>query len=148
MGETDLTVTVTSPSGTTCLDSSAVSFPQSTPPAYLPAGSKKKVDTVQLGEENGWAHTWADLDRTASDSAPYLYTVEEAPVAGFHTIYSSNNENGVSAGELVILNQANGYLLPETGGPGQSLFAAAGLALLAPAGLLLALIRRKGEDSS
>ena len=74
-------------------------------------------------------------------------TVEEAPVAGFHTIYSPNNENGVSSGELVILNQANGYLLPETGGPGQSLFTAAGLALLASASLLLTLLRRKEENS-
>ena len=56
-------------------------------------------------------------------------------------------ENGIQTGELVITNQSNGYVLPETGGAGTIPYTAGGLALLALAGLMYSTLRRKGEDA-
>ena len=58
-----------------------------------------------------------------------------------------NNGDGVQAGELVVINQSNGYVLPETGGAGTIPYTAGGLALLALAGLMYSTLRRKGEDA-
>lgn len=108
-------------------------------------------EAVTLNAGNNWSHTWGDeknpLPRADNDGNPYYYTVEETKVPGYKVIYSSNNQNGIQTGQLVITNQASGYILPETGGPGTTLLATGGLALMALAGLLYTFLRRKGEEA-
>ena len=66
---------------------------------------------------------------------------------GYSVIYSSNNQNGIQTGQLVITNRASGYILPETGGAGTTLFTTGGLALMALTGLMYKILRRKGDEA-
>ncbi len=92
--------------------------------------SRTAYETVELTEENGWIYTWTNLPRTDDAGSEYRYTVEEEHVAGFETTYSSNNDAGIQAGEILITNtQGAGFILPETGGSGTTFYIAAGLLL-------------------
>ena len=82
----------------------------------------------------------------ATSSFLYYHVQETTPVDGFEVIYSSNNNDGVGAGELVVINRAI-FTLPETGGAGTTLFTTGGLALLALAGLMYIILRRKGDEA-
>lgn len=73
---------------------------------------------------------------------------EVTTVPGFEVIYSTNNSDGVQAGDLTVINRSTGYVLPETGGTGNLMFTAGGLALMALAGLMYKVLRRKGCGSS
>ena len=116
-------------------------------PTYVQTGEKKLYATITLSEADGWSYTWPSLPAEVNGK-PVYYTVEETAIPGFHVTYSPNNTNGVQAGELVITNQSNGYVLPETGGSGTILYTAGGLALMALAGLMYKNLRRKEEDAS
>lgn len=124
-----------------------IEFSDYTEPYFVPIGDKILHDTVTLTAGGGWSHAWYDLPQTAEDGTPYFYTVEETAIPGFHVSYLPNNQNGIQTGELVITNQSNGYVLPETGGAGTIPYTAGGLALLALAGLMYSTLRRKGEDA-
>ena len=69
------------------------------------------------------------------------------------TYYKADNVNETSdenkVMELVFHNETGtpGYVLPETGGPGISLFTTGGLALMALAGLMYLILRRKGAET-
>lgn len=130
-------------------DASNFTFTGYTAPYYTPTGEKSEYATVTLNAENGWSYTWTDLPQTNSDGQRLHYTVEESPVPdGFHVIYSPNNQNGIQTGELVITNQSNGYVLPETGGTGTIPFTAGGLAFFALAGLMYITLWRKGGQQA
>lgn len=92
---------------------------------------KNKYETVELNGENGWSHTWTELPKTAENGGEYRYTVEEEHISGYETTYSPNNAEGVQTGTLTIINKkGTEYVLPETGGSGPALYAAAGLILI------------------
>lgn len=114
-------------------------------PYYIQTGEKTLYETVTLTAQNGWSYTWPSLPTVDGSGQPVYYTVEETGIPGFHVTYSPNNENGIQAGELVITNQSNGYLLPETGGAGTTLFTAGGLTFLALAGLMYIILRVRGR---
>lgn len=126
-----------------------IEFSNYTMPHYVPIGKPGVYGgPVPLKKEDGWSYTWNDLPKEDGSGNRYYYRVQEVTeVPGFHVIYSKNNADGVQAGELVVINQASGYVLPETGGPGTRRIAAAGalLLLLSAAGLLLRAARRRGE---
>lgn len=107
-------------------------------------------EAITLSAGNHWSHTWGEdenLPRADENGNPYYYTVEETKVPGYSVIYSSNNQNGIQTGQLVITNRASGYILPETGGAGTTLFTTGGLALMALAGLMYKILRRKGDEA-
>lgn len=129
---------------------SEITFPDAKAPFFELISSKTYGEIDLKGKEN-WTYTWRDLPKTSENGARYYYSVEEVEAPpGFHVIYSMNNSDGVQAGELVVINQASGYVLPETGGPGTRKIAAAGalLLLLSAAGLLLRAARRRGAHRS
>jgi hypothetical protein len=117
-------------------------------PYYIQTGEKMLYATVTLTAQNGWFYTWPSLPARDGSGQPVYYTVEETGIPGFHVTYSPNNEDGIQKGELVITNQSNGYRLPETGGAGTTLYTADGLALMALAGLMYIILRRKGGGAS
>ena len=121
-----------------------------TEPFFEPIGGGTVHETATLNAGNNWSCTWNDLPKEDGSGNRYYYRVQEVTeVPGFHVTYSRNNADGVQAGELVVINQASGYVLPETGGPGTRKIAAAGalLLLLSAAGLLLRAARLRGERS-
>lgn len=97
-----------------------------TEPYFEPVGEETVYGTATLNEGNNWTCQWSDLPKEDSNGNRYYYHVQEVTeVPGFHVTYSRNNADGVQAGELVVINQASGYVLPETGGPGTRKIAAA-----------------------
>lgn len=105
---------------------------------------KKTVDKLPLTETvSGVTYT-------------YQYYVVETQVNGADPnekyLVSYTNNGGISEGEIVIHNQEKqSYTLPETGGPGTSLYMTGGLLLTAIASLLLCIekMRRKeGQGTS
>lgn len=112
-----------------------ISFSGYTSPTFVPQGGATEYETVELNGGNQWSYTWKNLPKTDDQGHRVFYHVEETtPVPGFETIYSSNNDDGVGAGELVVVNRAT-YTLPETGGAGTRLTTVCGLTLLAVTGL-------------
>lgn len=145
----ELTLTIT---GDTVVDlktpySATITFSNYEQPSYVQTGEKELHDTVTLNKDNNWSYTWTDLPTTDNDGAPVYYTVEETTIPGYSVIYSSNNTTGVQTGLITITNQANGYVMPETGGSGTNLFTAGGLALLAAVGLMYIKQHRRRDES-
>ena len=50
--------------------------------------------TVQLSDNNGWTHTFADLPVKDEDGAPYEYTAKEVSVPGYTTQITGDAEEG------------------------------------------------------
>lgn len=123
-----------------------ISFSDYTEPYHVPIGDPVKYETVRLNEENSWSYTWESLPKHNKSGQTVYYYVEEIAIPGFGVIYSPNNSDGIQTGELVIINRANGFFLPETGGPGVFLFTMGGFALMALAGLMYMILRRKGGE--
>lgn len=123
-----------------------ISFSDYTEPYHVPMGDPVKYGTVKLNEANSWSHTWDDLPKQNAQKQTVYYYVEETAIPGFGVIYSPNNSDGIQTGELVIINRANGFFLPEAGGPGVFLFTMGGFALMALAGLMYMILRRKGGE--
>ena len=124
-----------------------ISFTGYTTPTFVPQGDPTEYKTVTLNKDNGWSYTWHNLPKTNNAGQRVYYHVQETtPVDGFEVIYSSNNNDGVGAGELVVINRAI-FTLPETGGAGTTLFTTCDLALLALAGLMYIILRRKGDEA-
>ena len=121
-----------------------------TTPSFVPVGEATPYgDPAKLNAQNNWSYTWSSLPKQNGAGQTVYYHVEETtPVPGFEVIYSSNNGDGVQAGELVVINRATGYVLPETGGNGNLPYTAGGLGLLAVAGLTYGILRRKGDETS
>ncbi len=125
-----------------------ISFSGFTTPSYVPVGDAVEYKKVTLNADNNWSYTWNDLPKQNHEGQTVYYHVKEAsPIPGFEVIYSANNNDGIQAGDLTVVNRANGYILPETGGPGISLFTAGGLVLMALAGLMYLILRRKGDET-
>ena len=125
-----------------------ISFSGYTEPYRVPIGEAVVYETVTLNREGNWSHTWDDLPKQNAQKQTVYYYVEETTIPGFEVIYSSYNSGGIQTGELVIINRANGFFLPETGGPGVFLFTMGGFALMALAGLMYMILRRKGGGGS
>ena len=124
-----------------------ISFTGYTTPTFVPQGDPTVYKTVTLSEDNNWTYTWNNLPKYDEAGKRVYYHVKEVtPVPGFEIIYSNNNNDGVGAGELVVINRAI-FTLPETGGAGTTLFTTCGLALLALAGLMYIILRRKGDEA-
>lgn len=108
-------------------------------------------EAVELTADNDWSYTWESLPKTDPSGASYKYTVEETPVPGFETTYSSNNDEGIQIGTIEITNTQTGYVLPETGGRGTFHLMAAGLLLVVTFGIGYGFLRRrcrKGGEAS
>ena len=123
-----------------------IAFSDYTEPYHVPIGDPVKYETVRLNEANSWSYTWEDLPKKNNQGQAVYYYVKETTIPGFEVIYSPNNSDGIQTGELVIINRANGFFLPETGGPGVFLFTMGGFALMALAGLMYMILRRKGGE--
>ena len=124
-----------------------ISFTGYITPTFVPQGDPTVYKTVTLSEDNNWTYTWNNLPKYDEAGKRVYYHVKEVtPVPGFEIIYSNNNNDGVGAGELVVINRAI-FTLPETGGAGTTLFTTGGLALLALAGLMYIILRRKGDEA-
>lgn len=125
-----------------------ISFSGYTMPYYTPVGEETVYETVTLNAGNNWSYTWRDLPKQDNSGKTVYYHVREvSPVPGFEVIYSTNNSDGVQAGDLTVINRSTGYVLPETGGTGELLFTAGGPALMALAGLMYLILRRKGRET-
>ncbi len=61
--------------------------------------------TVELSSNNGWTHTWSDLDKTDASGNEYQYYVEENVPGGYQATYKNNGVNGNTAeNPIVIVN--------------------------------------------
>lgn len=59
----------------------------------LMKGSKEHGEPVTLGAENGWTHTWTELDKTLADGTPIEYTVEAAELEGYTSKTTSSMDD-------------------------------------------------------
>lgn len=110
----------------------SISFHDYMEPYLVPTGTATMIEEVTLSNSNKWTKTWDgnDLLKVDDYGNPYYYTVKEEVPDGYTVIYSSNNNSGIQAGEITITNQANGYILPETGGIGTKVYIAGGAILM------------------
>lgn len=107
------------------------------------------VGTVTLNAANNWYYLWKDLDISTSG---VTYTITETAINGYTASYTVNGTDlqpgatfkpGITGDKVVITNTANPeYNLPESGGPGTTLFTAAGAALVG-LGLFTQTLRRR-----
>ncbi|MCF2650994.1 SpaA isopeptide-forming pilin-related protein [Anaeromassilibacillus senegalensis] len=118
-----------------------------------PAGTY--INTYTISNTDGWTWSKDDLPLTGTDkdnnTIYYTYYVVEHSGANYSTSYENNG--GISSGTITIKNTESDtpvYELPETGGPGTTLYSAGGLLLMAAAGRLLLHKRKKRrkEDSA
>ena len=95
------------------------------------------------------------------DTTRYIVKIEVTAIQGNilqaeQTYYKaaevSEVENGQPVDKITFQNTTSteepGCVLPETGGAGTTIYTAGGLALMALAGLMYRILRRKGEDAS
>ena len=95
------------------------------------------------------------------DTTQYIVKIDVTAIQGNilqaeQTYYKaaevSEVENGQPVDKITFQNTTSteepGYVLPETGGAGTTIYTAGGLALMALAGLMYRILRRKGEDAS
>lgn len=111
-----------------------------------------------LNKGNNWKHEWADLPAEGIDSNGnhiyYKYFVEEVSVEGYDTsISASQTENGWLYTVENRKNKDESYTLPETGGPGGTMYTIGGLLLAVGAAFILwyrhiLKVRREGRLSS
>lgn len=101
--------------------------------------------TLTLSADTGWEAVLNDLPlkgtSTDGNSVAYSYTVEEITVPGFETSY----EHTGNVFTITNTREGQGYVLPETGGTGTTLFTAGGLFLLLTGLLIACGMRRKRE---
>ena len=111
-----------------------------------------------LSQGNNWKHEWSNLPSEGTDSdgnhVYYKYFVEEVSVEGYDTsISASQTENGWLYTVENRKNKDESYTLPETGGPGGTMYTIGGLLLAVGAAFILwyrhiLKIRREGRLSS
>lgn len=65
---------------------------------------KMVIDTVELSEKNGWAHTFSSLDKAGD------YSLKEHSVSHYEATYSGDIKDG-----FIITNTFVGEKLPQTG---------------------------------
>ncbi len=53
-----------------------------------------EADSVTLNEDNGWAHTFTDLDKTNAGGNTIAYTISEVSVAGYTSATVGNSADG------------------------------------------------------
>ena len=111
---------------------SGICVPVYTKAEYVTAESIEYGPVIRLTSENGYSYNWTDLPDTV-DGNPVYYTVKEVgTVNGYITSYLNNE--GIQTGEITITNKADeiswGYELPETGGPGTTMFTVVGMLLI------------------
>jgi uncharacterized repeat protein (TIGR01451 family)/LPXTG-motif cell wall-anchored protein len=118
--------------------------------------SKEVGEPVTLDDSNGWSKSWDNLPKQDSQGHDIYYSVKELSYTVGDTSYTAGtgaydvsytNDDGIQTGTITVTNAAKesqGYELPETGGTGTGLTAAAGaaLAVFAAAGLIL--LRKAG----
>lgn len=143
----DTTITIYPTEQTIGTTFDQISFSDYTTPFFEAQGDAAAYGTVTLNDQNSWSYTWNALPKTnAMGQTVYYHVAETTPVPGYEVIYSSNNADGVGAGELVVINRTQ-FLLPETGGAGTTPFITGGILLLALAGLMYVILWRKGEKA-
>ena len=134
-------------------------------PYYLvetkaPAGYNMLIEPLKVTIDMTGHNTWTKIvDNTTSQEKPNPYALsnwlQEATIKlwkldgtaydPMHTsTYNHNNDTTDASVTYRIINNA-GYELPSTGGPGTTIFYAAGIALIALAAFLL--LRRKERES-
>lgn len=104
-------------------------------------------DPITLSTTNTWKHTFENLPEKSDDGKTYIYSVMElTEVPNFSATYETAED-----GTLQVINTAEGYTLPETGGTGTELYTAGGLAMMIAAAVLLLcnqIKRRRGDFAS
>ncbi len=120
---------------------------------YQQAG--ENGEKIQYGEpviitpdgDGNWTHTWTDLPKEDENGNEYVYTVEETHMDGWETSYTYPVEDGgnagIPSGEITVINtKTSGYVLPETGGMGPTIFITAGLLVIGASGAGYLYMRR------
>lgn len=102
--------------------------------------------TAVLNNDNGWHYYWDDLPKQDAAQNLYLYYVKEIPTGNAYDV-SYHNNDGITKGEIVIVNHYRDYKLPETGGPGTLAYTAGGTILTASAAMLLLKKKKRGRGS-
>lgn len=121
----------------------SVTLDEYTKPNTILANETAYGDSVTL-QDGAWSHSWDNLPATDAAGNQLRYTVKEEEISGY--IVSYTNNDGVSTGNITVTNtkkKDEGYVLPNTGGPGIAGIAAVGAALVLAAGAGLALRRRR-----
>lgn len=98
----------------------------------VPVGAELVGSKYTLNEENSWSAALDGLDAADSSGNPYYYYVAETSVTeGFSVSYSNNGAG--SKGTIYIINKSDtadeSVQLPETGGTGNAVFYAVGVAV-------------------
>ena len=94
-------------------------------------------------------HTWNGKD-SQDQEVTYTYSVEEVLVDGYTVTYSVNNVTGVAGGTVVITNtkeEESGYTLPQTGGPGRTIYTLAGFVLVCGAAFLMYIQQKRRREA-
>lgn len=105
---------------------------------------KERYQEKTLTAKSDWELTLTELPLNGKDSqdqeVTYTYSVEEVLVDGYTVTYSENNVTGVAGDTVVITNtkeEESGYTLPQTGGPGRTIYTLAGFVLVCGAAFLM-----------
>ena len=83
-------------------------------------------EPVELNAGNDWSAVWDDLPQADAAGAPYRYSVRELD-SDYEVSYVNND--GITHGEIGIVNTVSGTPLPETGGAGTTALTVAGGAM-------------------
>ena len=119
--------------------------------------NSETVETRQIAANGGqWMSDFDGLPRADANGNTYTYFVEETPVSGYDTTYSSDKTSSTKAsdvtstgGEITITNKAQkAYNLPKTGGSGAQSLVIAGLTISGLAALLLLLKSYKNQEGN
>ena len=117
---------------------------------YAPGKDGTKIDEIELSARNNWSYTWDNLPDVDDDGKPYYYELRETSATGNYKLVGCINGQNIRLGdnETVFTNRqdANSYVLPETGGIGTNRFTAVGLALMAGSLMCGYVMRRKRRE--
>ena len=84
-------------------------------------GTVRRLQEIDLSEENNWLHTWTNLPKYYEDGTEVIYGVEEAYKSGYYPTVEKveqivvseeawNNSSYFQNGKVYILNTASGYV--------------------------------------
>ena len=150
--ETDTSITVKkiwkTKDGTALTDTTDIPEQIEVTVYQIPNGAEENKTlyaTLTLSAETGWETVLNNLPLKGTDTngndVAYSYTVEEITVPGFETSY----EHTGNIFTITNTREGQGYVLPETGGAGTTLFTTGGVLLLLTGLLLGCSMRRKRE---
>ena len=113
------------------------------------SGKKIREDVVKdfkLSEENGWKKTFTPAELNEVSGREYQYYVNEKSVEGYKVSYSNDGVAETTPEDPILITNRyiyGDFILPESGGPGTTLFTGIGMALIAVALVFGYVLRQK-----